>query len=873
MTELITLLQDALGAAYRVDRELGGGGMSRVFLARDATLDRAIVIKLLPEDAASSVSAERFKREIAVAARLQHPHIVPLLSAGEVRGLPFFTMPFIEGESLRERLTREGELPIDEAVQILKEVARALAYAHEHGIVHRDIKPDNVLISGGASMVTDFGVAKAVSASASTASTGLTQLGIALGTPAYMAPEQAAGDGTIDHRADLYALGCMAYEILTGQPPFTGRSTQSLLAAHVTELPEPVQKRRASVPPALVAIVMHCLEKRPADRPKNAAEVLRALDAVVVTPPTTNAYTATDTRLSTPTATGTWLRNPRSIALLAVVALAAVLGARNLLSGARVPSKDVVFTTISFIDGTQVEYERGFALSPDGSRLVFSGRNLDTGAFALWLRPLNSPTASRLTGTEGAMLPFWSPDGRHIGYFANGVLRVRTVDGTQNRVLCPAAQPEGGSWGSRGVIVFAPELRGTIHAVDASGGQCRSVTALAEGVLDHRRPTFLPDGQHFVFGSGSAATMWIGDLETKEQKVLVKDVAYGNYVDPGYLFFANVGITGGRLFAQRLNTSARQLEGDAVPILENLVYSVSARPLFDANAAMVAATIGVQARRSIQHIYRDGRPSREYSLPDKLANAQDFDVSHDGSQLAIGAAGLWLFDVGHETARLLVAGSDTGTVAIARPRWSPHDTAIVYARSAGADLGLRVYNLRTGDDRLLISSPSIGTAAMDWSSDGRWIAYSANTPTGVELFLLDVSTGKAEAILESSAGRIVFSPDAKWIAFRSVETGRNEVYVMNLSTRSRFRVSHDGGSQPVWRGRELFYLVPNLGVVAVTLDLTGDQARVGAPRVVTPNRSITEFHVSRDGREIFGLEYEARRALGLVQNWPALLKH
>jgi serine/threonine-protein kinase len=280
VTDLRAQLQATLGDAYTLERELGGGGMSRVFVAEERALGRKVVIKVLPAETAAQVSIERFKREIMLAARLQHPHIVPLHSAGESQGLPYFTMPFVEGESLRVRLAKQGELPVSEAIRILREIASALSYAHEHGIVHRDIKPDNVLLSGGSAMVTDFGVAKALSASSNAEHGAATSLGVALGTPAYMAPEQATADPAMDHRADIYAFGVLAYELLTGQPPFVGRTPQNLLAAHVTEAPETISKRRATLPPALAALVMRCLEKRPADRAQTVAEIVHALDDI-----------------------------------------------------------------------------------------------------------------------------------------------------------------------------------------------------------------------------------------------------------------------------------------------------------------------------------------------------------------------------------------------------------------------------------------------------------------------------------------------------------------------------------------------------------------------------------------------------------------
>ncbi|MGH7509140.1 MAG: protein kinase domain-containing protein [Gemmatimonadales bacterium] len=286
-------LQHALGDAYLLERELGGGGMSRVFLALDRALGRKVVVKVLLPELAAGVNVERFRREIQLAAQLQHPHIVPLLSAGEADGLPYFIMPFVTGESLRTRVAREGEFPIAETVRILRDVVSALAYAHANGVIHRDVKPDNVLLSGGVAVVTDFGVAKAVTASTdASGGSGLTSLGVALGTPAYMAPEQATASPNTDHRADIYALGIVAYEMLTGTPPFGGRSAPQMLAAHVIEVPEPVERRRPAVPPMLASLVKECLAKRPADRPQSAAQVMHTLDAIATPSGGTAATTA-----------------------------------------------------------------------------------------------------------------------------------------------------------------------------------------------------------------------------------------------------------------------------------------------------------------------------------------------------------------------------------------------------------------------------------------------------------------------------------------------------------------------------------------------------------------------------------------------------
>ena len=279
LTDIRASLERSLAGSYTIERELGGGGMSSVFVAEETALGRRVVIKTLPTELARAVSGDRFRQEIRLAARLNHPHIVPLLAAGESQGVPYFTMPYVDGESLRARLAK-GPLPIAEAVSLLRDVAKALAYAHGHGVVHRDIKPDNVLLSAGSAVVTDFGVAKALTAATDSGLGGITTLGVVLGTPAYMAPEQGSGDPATDHRADIYAFGCLAYEVLTGAPPFGIRPPAQLIAAHAIEVPDPVARRRPDVPAALAELVMLCLAKKPDDRPQTAADVLQALDSV-----------------------------------------------------------------------------------------------------------------------------------------------------------------------------------------------------------------------------------------------------------------------------------------------------------------------------------------------------------------------------------------------------------------------------------------------------------------------------------------------------------------------------------------------------------------------------------------------------------------
>jgi len=393
--DLRSQLQSTLAGTYTLERELGGGGMSRVFVAEETRFGRKVVIKVLPPQLAAEVSVERFEREIALAAKLQHPHIVPVLSAGQVDGLPYYTMPLVDGESLRARIARSGELAVLEAMRILRELADALAYAHENGIVHRDVKPENILLSRQHALVTDFGVAKAITASATVGdeAAGLTSLGLALGTPAYMSPEQASADPYVDQRADIYAFGCVAYELLSGSPPFSQRTPAQLLAAQMGEAPEPLEKRRATVPPALATLVMRCLEKRPADRPQSAGEVLQTLEALT-TPgeglAPTSASRATRGAPSPSGAGGSLLRSRGALAALAVIAALSGLGLWKL---ARRSGRD---------SAAPIANARGSAPGAGPTRLaVLPFENLGDSADAYFADGMSDEIRGKLTTIPG----------------------------------------------------------------------------------------------------------------------------------------------------------------------------------------------------------------------------------------------------------------------------------------------------------------------------------------------------------------------------------------------------------------------------------------------------------------------------------------
>jgi len=476
--------------------------MSHVFAATETALGRSVVVKVLPPDLAAGVSTERFKREIAVAARLQHPHIVPLLSAGEMDGVPYFTMPFVQGESLRVRLARRGELPVSESVRILREIASALAYAHEHGVVHRDIKPDNVLFSGDVAMVADFGVAKALSASTNGDHGGVTSLGVALGTPAYMAPEQATADPTTDHRADVYAFGVLAYEMLTGQPPFTGRNPSQLLAAHVTEVVEPVSRRRPNLPPALAALVMRCLEKRPADRPQSAGEIVHALDDITTpsggTQPTSAALRpVAPAAAALPTPAPTPRRDVRAnLLVLGIVVLVLGAGAVGLWrQGAAAGRASAVVA---------VDSARGHRLA------VLPFENLGDSADAYFADGMTDAVRGKLTGLSAMQViarasslqyrgTTKSPAeiARELGvrYLLTGTVRWAKAPGSKSHVQVSPELVEIGSDGaaaSRWQQPFDAELADVFRVQGEIAGKVAEAMRVAIGGTDQIRLAALP---------------------------------------------------------------------------------------------------------------------------------------------------------------------------------------------------------------------------------------------------------------------------------------------------------------------------------------------------------------------------------------------
>lgn len=881
-------LQQALGDAYVIERELGGGGMSRVFVAHEAALGRKVVIKVLRPELAEALSGERFKREVRLAARLQHPHIVPLLAAGDIGGnVLFYTMPFVEGQSLRERLTREGGLPVAEAVRILCDVAGALAYAHRTSVVHRDVKPENILLSDGGAVVADFGIAKAISASRESGGESdaqrpstLTATGTSLGTPVYMAPEQAVGDA-VDHRADLYALGVVGYEMLAGRAPFEGRTAQQLMAAHATEAPEPIGKRRGSVPPSLGALIMQLLEKNPADRPQSADEVRRSLDAL----PATSGEKPT---VATRSAARRGPRVGRWLLFGGLAALAgAVIGALLVRSrGAEAPRRSLV-AALTAPAGQELRPEGGLSLSPDGSQLAFVAADR-SGAMAVWVRALDSLTASRIDGTTGGSGPFWSPDGGSLGYFAGGQLRVVDLHTGTHRALCPASRPGGGTWTRGGVIAYSPDfLSVPLFKVPAAGGPCTQLTRFRPGESVHRRPSALPDGRHILFSSGrtGATSILAVDIATGAITDVRRSGGDPQFAAPDWVLFRE-GATGptGPLLAQRLELGALRPIGESRVLLEHVV-GVRTLPSYAASANALVALQMNSGEQSLVWVNRQSAvvdSVRAPTGPVAYFGAASGALAHDDRRIAFAAAGaLWLYDRNRKVATRAHAATIPGQ-GILEPSWDPGDSLIAYRTLFSGPLILGLYHVATDTSDSLFSSGTRNLRGPAWSPDGRRIAFQLSAGDTVpkdEIWIYSLPERRAARVWNApgnlSSPR--WSADGRWLAYVSDETGAPEVYIRAVSGSGlAVRVSTAGGEFPVWRadGRELYYRASDGSIMGVgvklspTIVLSPPSVALAAPPF---SRMVRSFEVTADGQRFVGFGREDPLLFTLVLDWAARL--
>ncbi len=796
---------------YKIERRIGAGGMGEVFRAIDTRLGTGLwpSLKTLPGEEFS----ERFQREARTIASLNHPHICSIYDVGP----NYLVMELLEGETLAAKLKR-GKFSIEQTLSWGGQIADALSAAHSKGIVHRDIKPANVMItSSGVVKVLDFGLAKQISEPSrdgSTAITGLTEAGMTLGTPAYMAPEQAQGK-EVDKRADVWAFGVLLYEMLTGRRPFVGDSVQATLAAVLAKEPD------LSIVPAHVRPLLRaCLKKDPRERLSSAGDWQFLLDSDSAAPPPQPVR-------------GRWI--PWAIAAGALVAL----GVFGLLRFTAPPAQPGIVRFSVPIPGGSARHA-GLALSPDGRSIVVAA--VEDGKFRLRVRPLDSLEARLLPGADGAQFPFWSPDSKQIGFFADGKLKTILAAGGEP-VTLTEINPIilGGSWGSQGVIVFSQARE--LYKVNEKGGVPERVYKPESGIF--YGPQFLPDGNHFLWMKDG---VFLGSLDGKPPVRLLPDSSVTVYSPDGYLLFVRQG----RLTAQGFDLKSLALTGEAFPITRESVVNDNLSP---ALSAARGSALAYKEKTAEQLVWVD----RTGSITEKVGPPQDwtaFRLSPDESKVAYsalvpghGSIDIVVFDLRRATSERLAAELKASMV----PVFSPDGKRVAFSSNP---TGLFNPYITDGPyrEKLVTDMKLAGGYPTDWSPDGKNLLYWANE----DLWIVPVD-GKekpyaiAKTPFEERAGS--FSPDGKWVAYSSNESGRYEIYLVPFpeADGKRYPVSSQGGASPAWRhdGKEIYFVSGDGRLTAMPVTIHGSDVQFGRAESLFPVDSTyfsRAYEPSRDGK-------------------------
>jgi serine/threonine-protein kinase len=890
MTELASRLQGALIDRYRIEGEIGAGGMATVYLAQDIRHDRKVALKLLRPELSAVIGAERFLAEIKLTANLQHPHILPLFDSGEADSFLFYVMPFVEGESLRSRLNREKQLPVPEAVRIATEVASALDYAHRHGVVHRDIKPENILLHDGRALVADFGIALAASKAGGNR---MTETGMSLGTPHYMSPEQAMGEREITARSDVYALGVVLYEMLTGDPPFTGSTAQAVVARVLTETPRPILPQRHTIPPEVEAAVLTALEKLPADRFGSAAEFAAALAGRGTVPTIRTAATTAAVPATAPAArTGL---DPVKIGLAGIAVVAAALAAWGWFRPKPAPEVNRFSVYLPPNEALAPVNQSGnrVAISPDGQRIVYSGPAARGTQF--WLREHDQLKSTPVQGTEGAGTPFFSPDGRQLGFLIGGkTLRTVSLDGGPTQTLTDSANSTGGAWGPDGYVYF--ETDSGLGRILATGGPIETIYKIsAKKEAGAEWPTVLPGGKGLIFRT-RLPNQPVADFQIVamalphgEAHVLMRGV-YARYSPTGHLLVVTAD---GKLVAVPFDLKKLALAGPPIGLLEGIGVEVggfSTNVALSDNGTLVYTTGAATRVRQPVWVSREGLESRVDSTwqPQGIINA--FAVAPDGHALAVeigqnSNSAIWV--------KQLPAGPLTrltfGDTANLRPSWSADGRSVVYLANASNNGGSATMRRAdgTGTSRRLVSSTfSFGQTFQ--THDGKWvIARRSFFEAGKgDIFAVREGDSTLVPLVTGPATEIdpAVSPDGRWLAYVSDESGENEVYVRPFPdvASARWQVSVSGGTDPIWAhsGKELFYRSAQDALVTVAVHpgatFSFDQPKtLFSTAAYLPIAPIPSFDVSPDDKRFLFLRETAlneRNELIVVQNWTEEMK-
>ena len=878
MNDSLQRLTVALADRYRIERELGAGGMATVYLAHDLKHERDVAIKVLHPDLGAALGGERFLSEIRTTARLQHPHILPLLDSGEADGLLYYVMPLVTGETLRARLERERQLPIADAVRIAREVASALDYAHRQHVIHRDIKPENILLHDGSALVADFGIALAVQ---SAGGQRMTQTGLSLGTPQYMSPEQAMGERTIDARSDVYALGAVLYEMLAGDAPFTGSSVQAIVAKILSSEPERLSVVRKTIPPHVEYAVLVALAKLPADRFASAAEFATALQ---------HEGAGTVARLaSADGARGAQQTRGLRVALgaVAMLALAATTAAvwgwqRSLTSSSAMVAQFELAAPPGMAHELSESYWR-LAISPDGRMMTFAVKA--TSGIAIAVRSIDQLAARVLPGTSEAGYPAFSPDSKWIAFDAgDGFLKRIAVDGTSLTTICPL--PSGGSsgvsWISDRELVFGASSGATFRVSVNGGSPVRAARPdSANRDSYHSGPVAVGDERHVVVNSttNNAAFGRVALLDLKDSTTTVfpsLSAARVLGVLEGAVVFVQPD---GVLMAAPINLSARTV-GTPVQMADSIVVQRA-----DVGAALSASgsllTLRGGAKRELVRVSRAGVASKVLEAERSYLHPR---LSPDGRRLAFEVAAergsdIWVADLVSQTVERITRDGSSD-----RPEWSPDGRRVLF--SSGRVLPHSLYEQPvdgSGAAVKLLEPTGVGIREGVYTPDGRSIVYRVDTQGSdrdiLQLPLEGDRTPMPLVVGPADDKQPRVSPDGRWLAYVSDESGREEVYVRPLAPRGgRVAVSSGGGGEPLWSrdGRRLFY---RAGSTLMVADIaTTPQLAVGARTVLFEGPFETDglhpnYDVLPDGTGFIMIRTnDESRRLVLVMNWVAELR-
>ena len=879
---------------YEILSSLGAGGMGEVYRARDTRLGRDVAVKVLPERLSSNPNVRaRFEREARAVSSLNHPNICSLFDVGREGVVDFLVMELIEGETLAERVAR-GPLPVAEVLKIGAQIAGALDRAHRAGVVHRDLKPGNVMLTKSGAKLMDFGLAKPADSGmvaagltvAPTATSPLTADGAIVGTFQYMPPEQLEGKEA-DARSDLFALGLVIYEMATGRRAFEGKTQASLIAAILKDEPRPISAVVTLAPAALDRIVRQCLRKDPDERIQSAHDVRLRLEEIAEAGPAAEPVAGASSR------PGRW----REMAAWATAALAVLLAVAFRVASSTKPSvaTPVLVASIATAEGTDLlPGVPAIALSRDGSRLAFAARG--SGGAGLWVRALDEGNPRLLAASDDAECPFWSPDGKFIGFHSEGQLKRIDLSGGSSEVLAPMANCFGASWGEDGYIYFVPDRRAPIMRIPASGGQATTIELKSTaGTRMYSQPSLLPDRRHILYSvnetweGGDNSGIYLATVDGKEEKRLLPALSNARFVPPGDLVYGQ----NGSLRAQKFDPDRLALGGDPRVLLEGVQYvGFYQSHLFTISDTGRLAFVGGRGAPGRQLTWVDrkgavlgtvGEPGNYFS---PRISRDGRRVAYDLSETTTDSGDIWTYDLERRIPTRLTFDPRNESA----PVWSPDDRRLLFFADYPGHSDLVTIAADGGGQPETVLSNGGNNVAGDWSRDGSTIVLECTGAGGTrtalaartDLLLYRLADKKQVDWMATPFGerQARFSPDGNWISYESNESGREEVYVRGVASGGKVRVSTDGGGSAVWSrdGRELFYLSRDSHIMSVavrpgtTFEGSRPVALFRTPGEVLELSIATQYDVSPDGRFLMNLNASDRSKslITLVSDWTSL---